>query len=69
MTLLAGNHQTEPVVRRDEVVRVIPTGPARPFFDTAQVPDSVGVLAPPDGLGGPETKAPDPLAWYALAAG
>jgi hypothetical protein len=31
--------------RDQRVVRVVPTGPARPFFDAA----SVGVLAPADG--------------------
>ena len=49
--------------RDQPVVRVVPTGPARPFFDAA----SVGVLAPPDGLGDSPPGRADPLAWCASA--
>ena len=38
--------------QEQRVIRVIPSGPARPFFDAARV----GVLAPPDGLE-PPTQA------------
>ena len=53
-------HIVERVVIQDGVVVGIDTRPeARPFFEGMAV-------APPDGLGGSESKPSDPLAWYAL---
>ena len=51
------------------VACVIWTGPAQPFFvaTAAEAAErSVWGVAPPDGLGGAESKARDPLAWYAV---